>query len=286
MIRQLIMTAVLIAAVIPALGQEETCPNPVPDQPTRSQVVACLRNIQSLSGDNIIRAKDLQRPSAEKAFENLRNNTRVNWLIRLITYDPNSLRLSGLTTLGKQTDRFSFVAPYEELRGLPVNTTVTKLGGEVDPKNRVFAIIFPTPAQSVSILYPANARGMLQVVREVESDPTLKIDKALLKGKRELADEEERDLDNHDISSWDFNNYGGSYSKYCVLTHKFQCENPEFSARNYISRISDDWHPLGFSREKHALTLVAPRLPSFAQTKRGPPGSALSFLNSVREHFL
>jgi hypothetical protein len=91
---------------------------------------------------------------------------------------------------------------------------------------------------------------MLQVVREVESDPTLKIDKALLNGKRELTDEEERDLDNHDISSWDFNNYGGSYSKYCVLTHKFQCENPEFSARNYISRISDDWHPLGFSREK------------------------------------
>jgi hypothetical protein len=142
MIRQLIMTAVLIAAVIPALGQEETCPNPVPDQPTRSQVVACLRNIQSLSGDNIIRAKDLQRPSAEKAFENLRNNTRVNWLIRLITYDPNSLRLSGLTTLGKQTDRFSFVAPYEELRGLPVNTAVTKLGGEVDPKNGVFASYF------------------------------------------------------------------------------------------------------------------------------------------------
>jgi hypothetical protein len=45
--KTLALTAILIAIAEPLCAQV-ACPNPVPDDPTREQVVACLRDIQKL----------------------------------------------------------------------------------------------------------------------------------------------------------------------------------------------------------------------------------------------
>jgi hypothetical protein len=209
--------------------------------------------------------------SAAKGFDDLETNEHVNWLIRLIPYDPVAepyLAVSQLKKLGKESDKFSFVSPYEDLRGFTVEAAIKKVGGVFDPLNRVSAIIFQTPTPKESVLYPANARGMLQVIREIELDPTLNIDRPLLKGTGELTSPEEKELGVIDIGSWSYKHYSGSYTKYCELAHKFQCEKlSPFSARNYLGTISDDWHPLGFSQAKPRVDPCSRPVVDFCQSK-------------------
>jgi hypothetical protein len=50
MMRKLVLMAILAATVDPAVAQV-ACPNPVPDEPTRPQIVACLGEIQKLLGE-------------------------------------------------------------------------------------------------------------------------------------------------------------------------------------------------------------------------------------------
>jgi hypothetical protein len=47
MMRKLILVAILTATIDPVIAQV-ACPNPVPENPTREQIVACLRDIQKL----------------------------------------------------------------------------------------------------------------------------------------------------------------------------------------------------------------------------------------------
>src|SRR5262249_45691857 len=196
------------------------------------------------------------RIAPEKAFDNLQKNQYVGWLIRLIPFDPKERDFSVTPPeqLGPELQKFTFVAPYEEIRGYPASEAVERFGGKARP--RLFGIIFQLPPGQNIILRPANARGLLQVIRLIEADQASQIDKPLLKGTGELNTDENKELDNTDITSWAYASYKDSYNKYCTLTHKFTCNS--FSAQHYLSEVSDDWHPLGFSQNHHELPCKKP----------------------------
>jgi hypothetical protein len=205
----------------------------------------------------------------ETAFDRLESNTEVSWLIRLVPFDDLSppdrdegLHVSGtarqgdrghdpdasigkLKRLGREGQLFTFVAPYDELRGNYVAEAVERLGEGHMPQH-VSAIIFPVPNAGRTRLYPANARGMLQVVQEVERSDRVQISKPLLRDNTELDSDDVGDLRKLGLWTWRFENWKARYPKYCRLTHRFQCD-ASYSARAYIGEIGSDWHPIGMS---------------------------------------
>jgi hypothetical protein len=188
----------------------------------------------------------IPRVPKDQALDNLAENARIGWLIRLIPFDPNKeafLSIDNLKTLGPAKQRFTFVAPYNELKGISVKDAITSVGGTYSEGQHVSAIIFPLPLNET--LYPANARGLLQVVSIVEND--LPTGKFLLKDTNELDNADRVDLENKAIWSWRYGNYKNRYAKYCRLTHKLRC-NKDYAARPYIGGLNYDWHPLGVSQ--------------------------------------
>jgi hypothetical protein len=61
--RYIIVVAALVATIDPSLAQV-ACPNPVPDNPTREEVVACMRDIQRLRKDMESRVLQLENRKA------------------------------------------------------------------------------------------------------------------------------------------------------------------------------------------------------------------------------
>jgi hypothetical protein len=96
-------------------------------------------------------------------------NSRVDWLIRLIPYNPISepdLAVSRLQMLGQPKLLYTFVAPYNELRGYNVLQAVRMIGGNIKPRQNVSAIIF----ERTTDIIPANAKGLLQIVHDIQKD--------------------------------------------------------------------------------------------------------------------
>jgi len=187
--------------------------------------------------------------SASKAFDNLEKNERVHWLVRLIPFDPKKhpeLAIGRLNRLGPPEQRYTFVAPYEELVGYNVDSAIQMTGGTYVSGQRVSAIIFPVAGHQI---YPANARGLLQIIRKVEQISELKIEKPLLKGAQTLSADDMADLENVDaLAYWRWENYKARFPRYCELAQKFRC-NPSYSARRYIGGLNIDWHPLGLAQK-------------------------------------
>jgi hypothetical protein len=104
--------------------------------------------------------------------------------------------------------KFTLVANYQELRGYNVMDAVRMVGGQIRGFEHVEAIIFPLD-QILHDLYPANARGVLQVVQRLEddSDPDgVKIDhKSIVHGT--LSEQESADLTQRNIGTWAWDSY-------------------------------------------------------------------------------
>jgi hypothetical protein len=117
-------------------------------------------------------------------------------------------------------------------------------GGTFTDGHRVSAIIFPLRTQ----LYPANARGLLQVIQEVEARKDVDLSKPFLRGTNYLNREELEELERHkEINSYRFSNYQDKYRRYCELAQQFRCDMT-YSARDYIGGLNMDWHPLGLAQ--------------------------------------
>lgn len=126
---------------------------------------------------------DARRPfqivTRSQAFLNLRDNKHVNWLIRFIVFDPGSqddnqkkLSQGDIPDLAPSKFLFTFVSSSQELRNRSVIEAVQMVGGQIRDKDHVWAIAFPleeTDETRVN-LYPANARGVLQVIREIQQE--------------------------------------------------------------------------------------------------------------------
>jgi hypothetical protein len=189
----------------------------------------------------------IKKMKVEEAFKNLENNTEVHYVVRLISFDPNeepALSIDRLTNLGPPDQLFSFVASYDELVGYTVQEALEKVGQSYRPGKRVSAIIFPLRTS----LYPAGARGLLQIVQEVEGRKEIqaKLTQKFFSEDNSLSGAELKDLDRTSIQSYKFTNFSDKYRHYCELAREFNC-NKKYSARAYVGGLYDDWHPLGFS---------------------------------------
>lgn len=191
----------------------------------------------------------IKRVSADLALDNLEQNKQVKWVVRLISFnqalEPDR-GIDRLQRLGPPKQLFSFVASYEELAGYTVKDALEMIGGKYTPGDRVSAVIFPlrTP------LFPANARGLLQVIQDVEGRKDTEIKEKFLHGNNTLNGDELKNLKADDIPSYRVANFKDKYQHFCELTYKFICDETSYSARDYVGGLYKDWHPLGFSQRK------------------------------------
>ena len=189
----------------------------------------------------------IQRMSSVRAFKNLEDNKKVNYVIRLIAYDPAEepkLGIDQLKSLGPPDQIYSFVASYDELVGYTVKEALEKIGQRYVNGNRVSAIIFPLR----TYLFPANARGLVQVIQEVEQRKDIELKQRFLEGNNSLNSGELQDLSLKDIPTYRITSFIDKYRHYCELTHQFYCD-ASYSARTYVGGLYKDWHPLGFSQK-------------------------------------
>ncbi|MET4181731.1 hypothetical protein ABIB94_003832 [Bradyrhizobium sp. JR7.2] len=245
--------ALLLVAGVFAYKAAKSKPD---DFPTSMKAVLFLSLIGgmifSAAGPSLalLKAVSIPKMSTNQAFKNLEENSEVKNVVRLIAYDPEvepALAIDRLTKLGPSDQLYSFVASYDELVGYKVADALAKVGTSNKNIKRVSAIIFPLNAP----LFPANARGLLQVIKEIEGRREIQtqLTKKFLDGKNSLNGEELKDLEITSIPSyrWD-EQFGKKYPHYCSLSNEFACNPSTYSAHAYVGSISHDWHPLGFSQ--------------------------------------
>jgi hypothetical protein len=222
----------------------------------KASLLACLVTgvIFSAAGPGLalfwVSQSSIKKISAEKAFDSLKTNGEVRWLIRLIMFDPKTdpeLSVGRLAKLGPPKQIFSFVANYEELVGYTAKEALRMTGGIFEDGKHISAIIFPRRTQ----LFPVNARGLLQVVQDVESRKNIDLPQKFLLGSNLLNENELRDLTTPQLSfaipSYQIENFKDKYQHYCELARRFQCEAQSASEREYLGGLNADWNPLGFS---------------------------------------
>jgi hypothetical protein len=181
------------------------------------------------------------KTSIEQALAHLEQNKEVQWLVRLVVSDSKGLDIANLKRLGPPKQQFTFVASYEDLAGYTAQEVMRMTGGTYKQGQRISAVIFPLLEKD---LYPASARGLLQVIRRVEANPQLTIDRPFLRDTMELNNDQIADLENTHITTYRFDYFKSNYKQYCELTHRFRCDT-RYTAHDYIGGLNFDWHPLG-----------------------------------------
>ena len=193
----------------------------------------------------------IEKVSVATAFGNLETNARITWAIRLIPFDPETqpqLAIGQLKQIGPSEQKYTFVGVYDELVGYGVDDAVRMLGGTYYSPERVSAIIFPLAGRQI---YPANARGLLQVIQNIETDEGIQISNSRLLAPDALSLEESSDLKNTNaLNFWRFDSYFQYYPHYCRLAQTFRCDKRNtYSAHAKLGGPNIDWHPLGFAKK-------------------------------------
>jgi len=214
-----------------------------------------------------------QRASHAEVLRNLETNARVHYVIRLIPYkesEKDFLSITKLANLGRCCDpasadpanqacvkdpdpqrctklRYVFVADYAEVRGLKVSEAVERVGGSLDRAVGVSAIIFPLDERS---LYPASARGLLQLVNKLDREhandagyTSFDLEGRGINTRTELSDTS--------IPSYSWARTADTYPTQCRVAQEFRCavqQDRPFSAAFRLGSLSRDWHPLGLAR--------------------------------------
>lgn len=187
------------------------------------------------------------RMSAAQAWADLESNAPVGHLIRLVAYDPQTepgLAIDRLARLGPPDQLYSFVASYEEMAGYTARQALEKNGLRLREGQHVSAVIFPRRTE----LYPANARGLLQIIRAVEQEKGEALGERFLEGANALTEAETKDLQSTDIASYRVSDFRNLYPRYCELARRFNCGPAPYPASRFIGSLYHDWHPLGFSQ--------------------------------------
>ncbi|MGY4198911.1 hypothetical protein [Bradyrhizobium sp. USDA 4520] len=188
--------------------------------------------------------------STDQIRQRLAENARVRYVVRLIPYNYNvreerqELSIDNVAKLGPVKQLYSFVGDYEELKGRTVADAID-MTGITKNFDRVTAIIFPLPRKSgdTSAFYPANARGLLQVIRLAESqiepkDRFIKPDT--------FNPDELRNLRDTDLNTYPPTAFKPFYPRYCHLARTYFCTDQP--SRSLLGGLYRDWHPLGFSQ--------------------------------------
>lgn len=188
-----------------------------------------------------------ERMSAAQAWSDLESSRPVGHLIRLVAYDPQTepwLAIDRLERLGPPDQLYSFVASYEEMAGYTAKQALEKNGLSLREGLHVSAVIFPQRTE----LYPANARGLLQIIRAVEQEKGAAIDERLLDGANALTAAEAEGLQATGSASYRVSDFRDLYPRYCELARRFNCGPAPYPASRFIGSLYHDWHPLGFSQ--------------------------------------
>src|SRR5260221_6539313 len=163
----------------------------------------------------------------DETVGDLRANKRVRYVIRLISYNPNNINpalpnpnIASLKQLGLPKQKYSFVANYEELKGHTVKEALEMIGANYIDGYRVSAVIFPLRTD----IYPANARGVLQVISSVEGSSNLDTKEKFLEPGKLNADELD-EFDDTGIPSYRIDAYKKFYPHYCELARAFFAAN-------------------------------------------------------------
>ncbi|WP_422016402.1 hypothetical protein [Reyranella sp.] len=188
-----------------------------------------------------------ERRSAAQAWADLESNRPVGHLIRLVAFDPQKepgLAIDRLARLGPPDQLYSFVASYEEMAGYTARQALEKNGLRLREGQHVSAVIFPRRTE----LYPANARGLLQIIRAVEQEKGEAIGERFLDGANALSEAEAKDLQSTDVASYRVSDFRDLYPRYCELARRFNCGPAPYPASRFIGSLYHNWHPLGFSQ--------------------------------------
>jgi hypothetical protein len=186
----------------------------------------------------------------DESFNDLISNKRVRYVSRLIAYKPPSalnptstdLDIANLKRLGPIKQKFSFVASYDELKGHTVKEALEMIGANYIDGYYVSAVIFPLRTD----IYPANARGVLQVISSVEGSSNLDTKEKFL-GPGKLNADELDEFGDTGIPSYRIDAYKKFYPHYCELARAFFCG--QYASKEFIGGLYRDWHPLGFSQK-------------------------------------
>ena len=188
-----------------------------------------------------------ERRSTAQAWADLESNRPAGHLIRMVAYDPQTepgLAIDRLERLGPPDQLYSFVASYEEMAGYTAKQALEKNGLSLREGQHVSAIIFPRRTE----LYPANARGLLQIIRAVEQEKGAAIRERFLDGANALTGAEVKKLQSTDDASYRVGDFRDLYPRYCELARRFNCGPAPYPASRFIGSLYHDWHPLGFSQ--------------------------------------
>jgi hypothetical protein len=153
-----------------------------------------------------------------------------------------------------------------------VEEALLKVGGSMANASHVSTILFPLDGRS---LVPANARGLLQVIKELDDELGGKMQNyKSFQLDTKLNSIELKALRSRDIETWKWENYRDNYSRYCELAQEFK--EGDYTAKTLLGDIARDWHPMGFSRR-------LPEGPSGKQDQSCDVGSWQEILGKAQE---
>jgi hypothetical protein len=206
----------------------------------------------------------IRRVAAKDALSRLGGNERTRWAIRLIPYSHEKegyLSIDAVQTLGAPSLQYVFVGSYDDLKGYKVSDAVKMVGGDLedDADQRVTAIIFRVKTNHI---YPANARGLVQVLRKIEVSKLNANDKNVESFAELIHSDSDifNDLkEEGSIKSWSWPIYRQFFPVYCRIAKDFQCNTKAYySAHKYISEVNSDWSPFGYARLEKKKTCGRP----------------------------
>ncbi len=181
----------------------------------------------------------------QQAFEDLKANAQVDWLIRLVAHDPDQpqLEVSRLTSLGGPHEDFTFVADYAELRGYTAAEAVHKIGGSLAPGQHVSGVLFPIANHTI---YPGSVRGLLQVVQQIDMRRSAEPGYQPAPLDVLLTEEERENLTALAVDSWAWDNYRDYFTVFSQVVKTLRHQHA--SAIGHIGHIGHDWCEAGCAR--------------------------------------
>lgn len=177
-----------------------------------------------------------------------RKNEYVKYLVRLIPYDPKtepelSLASVSQALLGPASQKYTFVADYDELKGYSIAEAVKRTGLPIVEGQRVTAIIFPIKTKREVI--PANARGLLQILDKTASPA----DTFRMSALQNLSSGAKKNLTvRGQASTWAFSSYREYYTEFCKASFDFVCNKEKYPISLVMAKVTHDWHPLGVAK--------------------------------------
>jgi hypothetical protein len=190
-------------------------------------------------------AKDHPVTTARQAFVALKENRRVDWLIRLVPYSRQTqpyLSIHEIKTLGAPQQKYVFVADYDELKNLTVADAMYRMGLSLGDSDSVSAMIFPLNRRD---LYPANVRGVLQVIMNIDVEMKDAKEYRAFDITKYIEPSALLQLQDHRIGSWSWDGYSEFYEPFLHAVTEARLQRT--SALNYMGMLGSDWNPLGYS---------------------------------------